>query len=274
MNDLKRYRLGPKLGQGSYGRVHQITDTTSNLTYVAKFIKPQSTLDIQSEINILYKLSNKCRNNHLLCYIDSAIFLDKQTGLIKSIVLITDTITNSIPLNMYLLKTKPISFSNPDTKQLSDSLFIMYQLTVALSTLHNKFNITHLDIKPNNIIINPQTLSLMLIDFGISCDKSVCATSGTPGYLSPEMITQFKYSVIDRSSAKESDVFSLGIVFYQIVVQFSYREYSPFSDITIHRGFRTLSQLQTKLESILKELDFFQTQTKNKTVSKIQFQSH
>lgn len=58
----------------------------------------------------------------------------------------------------------------------------------AVKFCHTK-NIAHLDIKPDNIIVNEE-LSIKLIDFGLSSpDASNIQRGrlGTPGYMPPEM---------------------------------------------------------------------------------------
>jgi serine/threonine protein kinase len=61
-------------------------------------------------------------------------------------------------------------------------------------------------------------LDSYIIDFGISCDDENCNLYGTKGYLSPEF---YYHSSIKRpiplNLAKSSDIFSLGLVFLELL---------------------------------------------------------
>jgi predicted ATPase/class 3 adenylate cyclase len=99
-----------------------------------------------------------------------------------------------------------------------DFLKIAIQLAEALAELH-KANIVHKDIKPDNIIINPDILKINLIDFGNSIqisEESVGLVShreleGTLHYISPEQTGRMNRSIDFRS-----DFYSLGISLYEI----------------------------------------------------------
>ena len=56
--------------------------------------------------------------------------------------------------------------------------------------LHSN-GVIHKDIKPKNIVINPENLSIQYIDFGLSCwaTETQCINKGrgTPLYIAPEI---------------------------------------------------------------------------------------
>ena len=92
---------------------------------------------------------------------------------------------------------------------------IAVQVARALDYVHYR-GVVHRDIKPANIMISRQG-GVKLMDFGIARDSSyeqaLTQTGtgiGTPSYMSPEQILG------DRLDAR-SDIFSLGIVLYQMV---------------------------------------------------------
>ncbi len=91
---------------------------------------------------------------------------------------------------------------------------VALQVARALDYIHFR-GIVHRDIKPANVMVARQG-GVKLMDFGIARDRSfedlteVGTGIGTPAYMSPEQILG------DKLDAR-SDLFSLGIVLYQMV---------------------------------------------------------
>jgi predicted ATPase/serine phosphatase RsbU (regulator of sigma subunit) len=96
---------------------------------------------------------------------------------------------------------------------------IAIRLAEILSEIHRK-KVIHKDIKPENIIINPNNMDVKLIDFGISTRLSKEETKWTAAnvlegsiqYISPEQTGRMNRSVDYRS-----DFYSLGVTFYLLL---------------------------------------------------------
>jgi serine/threonine protein kinase len=91
---------------------------------------------------------------------------------------------------------------------------LMIAMTDAIAHTHRQ-NIIHRDIKPSNFMIDSEG-RVILTDFGISKnlgDPNMTATNmilGSPKFMSPEQIS-------GKSVDKRSDLYSLGMIFYQMV---------------------------------------------------------
>ncbi|MGH7885264.1 MAG: serine/threonine protein kinase, partial [Thermodesulfobacteriota bacterium] len=111
---------------------------------------------------------------------------------------------------------------------LFESLEIGIKLCETLGEIHRQ-NIIHKDINPQNIIINPKTKTVNLIDFSISSLLPIenpkinhpALLEGTLPYISPEQTGR-----MNRSLDHRTDFYSLGITFYEM-----FTAQLPFSSI-------------------------------------------
>ncbi len=102
---------------------------------------------------------------------------------------------------------------------LGDFLQIAIDLCHTLDILYQA-RIIHKDIKPANILINPATKQIKLIDFSIASllpretqeIKNANALEGTLAYISPEQTGR-----MNRGIDYRSDFYSLGITFYELL---------------------------------------------------------
>ncbi|MGB3404218.1 MAG: protein kinase, partial [Microcoleaceae cyanobacterium] len=102
---------------------------------------------------------------------------------------------------------------------LENNLEIAIQLTEILAKLHQN-RVIHKDIKPANILINPDTKQVKLIDFSISSllpretqqIQNPNVLEGTLAYISPEQTGR-----MNRGIDYRSDFYSLGITLYELL---------------------------------------------------------
>jgi PAS domain S-box-containing protein len=102
---------------------------------------------------------------------------------------------------------------------LPEFLQLAIALTNILGGIHAA-NVIHKDINPGNIVLNPDTGVVKIIDFGIATQfsrtnptfKSPHGLEGTLAYLSPEQTGR-----MNRTIDYRTDFYSLGVTFYELL---------------------------------------------------------
>ncbi|MCW5315476.1 AAA family ATPase [Nostoc sp. KVJ3] len=103
--------------------------------------------------------------------------------------------------------------------ELRKFLNIASQITETLGELHTQ-HIIHKDLQPENILYNPNTEKIKLIDFSIASllskespeISSLNLLEGTLAYMSPEQTGR-----INRTLDYRTDFYSLGVIFYEML---------------------------------------------------------
>lgn len=204
---MSKYVIKNLLGQGAFGKVYLIENEKTGDKRVAKFIKMSSFINkeiYENEIKILLKLSKDRCSDHLICLQDYMTFGN-------NIVLITNYI-NGISLKKFISSNLHSNLTKDDL------MFIVYQLVNILNELHKKFKVAHKDLKPDNIMIDPETYKVSVIDFGLSCGDKKCKAGGTPKYMAPEMFFKFiDNKLLTFKETKRTDIFSLGVILLELL---------------------------------------------------------
>jgi len=115
---------------------------------------------------------------------------------------------------------------------------LMADVAAGLAAAHRR-KVFHRDIKPNNIVLDGETGRAMVLDFGISAAYSSRRQSlgrrltdegmylGTPTYMSPEQGSGEEVS-------GKSDVYSLGVLAFELLVGHAPFEGSPVAVMAAH----------------------------------------
>ena len=186
------------IGRGGFGKVWKAKLKSTGEIFAikvmskAKIIIKRCQENIKRERNILSKLNNPFIVNMYLSFQDSLY-----------LYLVIDYLSGG-DLRYHLTHTK--NFNENETK------FFILNIILSLEYIHNQ-KIIHRDIKPENLIFE-STGYLRITDFGISKKKennNSNDTSGTPGYMAPEVILMQGHSY-------SADYFALGVIGYEIML--------------------------------------------------------
>ncbi|MFB2917127.1 trifunctional serine/threonine-protein kinase/ATP-binding protein/sensor histidine kinase [Aerosakkonema funiforme] len=128
-------------------------------------------------------------------------------------------------------------FCGQKALKLEQFILIAIQITDVLEHLH-QHNVIHKDIKPANILINPQTNQIKIIDFSIASllpkenqeIQNPNVLEGTLAYLSPEQTGR-----MNRGIDYRSDFYSLGVTFYELLTgQLPFSSQDPMELVHCH----------------------------------------
>lgn len=232
----KKYEIGRKLGQGSFGVVYELVNKETDEKFAIKIINKEKVgggkyaVSFENEVFIMKSVIHP-----------NLIKLEEVFESKKKLYLITE-LCEAGELAKWIKKQGSI----PE----HISKIIMRQIVDAISYLH-KNDIVHRDLKLENILLkefdpSSEIFYIKITDFGLSSQRETAGTEsmfedycGTPLYMAPEIIENLPYSQL-------CDVWALGIIMFILLTS-----HSPFS-----------SESESKLREQIKRADI-DTYSKN-----------
>ena len=202
--------LKEKLGEGAFGSVRLgINKQTGEKVAIkilekSKLSKYENKIKLDREIEILKKLKHP---NIIQLY--SVIETERQFLLIMEYI-------RGKELYQYILVKKKISEE--------EACLYFQQIISGIEYLH-KLKIAHRDIKAENILIEQNTKTIKIVDFGLSNtyddkEEGMLSTAcGSPCYAAPEMLEGKLYK------GGKVDIWSAGVVLFAMICG-----YLPFED--------------------------------------------
>ena len=95
-----------------------------------------------------------------------------------------------------------------------EAKFLWRQVVQAINYCHQR-NVTHRDIKLENILLDETKQRVKLIDFGFSTciphEKKIKLFCGTPSYMAPEIVAKVEYS------GPPADIWALGVLLFALL---------------------------------------------------------
>ena len=186
------------IGRGGFGKVWKVRLRKTNELFALKEMSKVKIIDRRSEISIMSERNLLSTLHHPFIVNMYFAFQD-----FYNLYLVMDLL-NGGDLRFHIAHKK--KFSEDQTK------FIIANMLLALEYIHSK-NIIHRDIKPENLVLELNGY-LRITDFGVAKinekDNS-SETSGTPGYMAPEVILVQNHSF-------PSDFFALGVIGYEFML--------------------------------------------------------
>ena len=214
------------------GRVFRAWDRILERTVCLKIILYDETIDIQIKDNLEKRFLLEARAAAKLNHPNIITIYDIQK------------IDREICISMEYLDGANLAIVIQPERALKydQAVKIILQACRALEFAHNN-EIIHRDIKPSNII-SLQNGQIKILDFGLARLASSQLTQsgtmmGTPFYMSPEQIEGTK---VDH----RTDIFSLGIVFYELVTG-----QRPFRGETAQSVTAQILNLEPEIPSLL-----------------------
>ena len=185
------------IGKGGFGKVWKVKSKKTKTKYALKEMSKLKVIDkksiksINSERELLSKLHHPFIVNMHYAFQDN-----------DNLYLVMDLLAGG-DLRFHISRHK--KFSEEQTR------FFICGIILSLDYIHSN-NIIHRDIKPENLVLDDNGY-IRLTDFGIAKENmpdNSSETSGTPGYMSPEVMKSMNHSF-------PADYFALGVIGYEFM---------------------------------------------------------
>ena len=185
------------IGRGGFGKVWKVLYKKHNTYYAMKEMSKTKIIDKKSENSIKSERSLLSKIHHRFIINMHFAFQDND-----NLYLVSDLLTGG-DLRYQICKFR--KFTENQTK------FFIACILLGLEYCHTN-NIIHRDIKPENLVLNEKGY-VHITDFGIAKIQqanNAKETSGTPGYMSPEVICAKNHTIA-------VDYFALGVIGYEFM---------------------------------------------------------
>lgn len=249
-----------KLGEGGFGQVSLCKEVTTGLEVAVKTIStqtPGAIADAEVEKAALEKL----KGHPNIIQVKGT----NQKG--NEYLVVMEYMPNSKDLFDQLKKYPP---NSPTPTMVIGK--ILGQLASAVNYCHDK-NIAHRDLKLENVLVDPTTCQLKLIDFGLAKEAPDGSLTqewvGTSNYMAPEVIRDEK-----PYEAKKTDIWSLGVLLFVLAtgyLPFIATENTTLTQLIKEGKYEIPSFVDVQLADLIRSM--LQTDPANR-ISREDFKNH
>ena len=186
------------IGKGGFGRVWKIQSKKTNIKYALKEMSKLKIIDKKSEKSINSEREFLSKLNHSFIVNMHYAFQDRD-----NLYLVMDLL-NGGDLRFHISRYR--KFSEEQTR------FFLANIIYAIDYIHSN-NVIHRDIKPENLVLDDKGY-VRITDFGIAKENmpdNSSETSGTPGYMAPEVMK-------GRNHSFPVDFFAIGVIGYEFMI--------------------------------------------------------
>ncbi len=198
-----RYELLEELGRGAMGVVYKATDPVIGRSVAVKTMRLSEAGTGMTREQLVARFQTEAHAAGLLTHPNIVVVYD--AGENEGLFYITMELVEGRSLQALIDAGQ--SFPLPRV------LHIMEQACSALEFAHQR-QVVHRDIKPANLMLTPDD-AVKITDFGTAKilqfgTAQTAHVIGTPSYMSPEQVK-------GKSVDGRSDIFSLGVILYELV---------------------------------------------------------
>lgn len=193
MNDVKeKYELIEKLGSGNFGTVYKVRNNILDRIEALKIVEGVSPKDYEKQLEA--KVQHKLQHKNIVEIYDAYVR------------------NNKLYISMEYLNGGTLeSRAKSEHVTVKEVVRYLIDCLYGLQHIHNNGYI-HRDLKPNNILMNNNTIKLS--DFGLADlmdeDKELKSDFGYTFHRAPEVFTRKAY-------CEQSDIYALGVTAFRLL---------------------------------------------------------
>ncbi|MBT9611599.1 MAG: serine/threonine protein kinase [Aquabacterium sp.] len=201
---LGRYLIDKPLGQGAMGAVYQGHDPATGRRVAIKTMALSREFSGDDLVDARNRFLREAEMAGRLQHPDIVGILD--AGEVDGLAYIAMELVEGVDLARHAQASQLLS--------VSQVLRITARVAEALAYAHTR-GVTHRDVKPANIMVDPAHDVVKVMDFGVArvADATRTRTGvvlGTPTFMSPEQLS-------GQPTDGRSDVYSLGVTLFQLL---------------------------------------------------------